>query len=291
MMFKLFTDVHDFYRESFDLLMRHEAQNSLVLGNLIIGHEGTDKSEWRDPAKWLMATVENENGVQLVALRTPPHHLTMYAKDNRIDDEVLECLVKGLAGHEITGVTTEKELASRFAKAYCDVNGLAYETEFNQRVYELSRVNPVPRVGTLRRVEKRDMSFLPFWVEGFHFHVGVDKSAEMMKVPQDWDVYHNRILHRKLYILEVEGIPVSMAGIPRATPTICAVGPVYTPPYFRGKGYATSCVAKLSQLLLDQGFAKCALYTDLANPTSNSIYQKIGYTAICDSIMLNFVEK
>lgn len=58
----------------------------------------------------------------------------------------------------------------------------------------------------------------------------------------------------------------------------------------RNKGYASSCVAQVSQIALNKGFTKCVLYTDLLNPTSNSIYQKIGYTAICDSLMLKFNE-
>jgi len=63
---------------------------------------------------------------------------------------------------------------------------------------------------------------------------------------------------------------------------------VYTPPYYREKGYATSCVAQISQIALEKGFTKCVLYTDLANPISNSIYQKIGYVPVCDSLMLKF---
>jgi hypothetical protein len=61
-----------------------------------------------------------------------------------------------------------------------------------------------------------------------------------------------------------------------------SVGPVYTPPERRGRGYATACVAALSQTILDEGWAFCTLFTDLANPTSNSIYQKIGYHPVCD---------
>jgi predicted GNAT family acetyltransferase len=70
--------------------------------------------------------------------------------------------------------------------------------------------------------------------------------------------------------------------------TVCGVSFVYTPPYFRCKGYATSCVAGLSRMLLKEGFTKCVLYTDLANPTSNSIYRKIGYRPICDSLEIKF---
>jgi hypothetical protein len=79
-----------------------------------------------------------------------------------------------------------------------------------------------------------------------------------------------------------------MAGYSRELPTAIGVAFVYTPPYFRGKGYATSCVAQLSRMALDKGYKKCVLYTDLLNPTSNSIYQRIGYKPVCDSLMLKF---
>ena len=68
-----------------------------------------------------------------------------------------------------------------------------------------------------------------------------------------------------------------------------AIGGVYTPPESRGHGYASACVAALSQRQLDAGRAFCALYTDLANPTSNSIYQKIGYRPVRASAMVEFM--
>ena len=57
---------------------------------------------------------------------------------------------------------------------------------------------------------------------------------------------------------------------------------VYTPPAYRRRGYATANVAAVSQRALEAGHAYCCLFTDLANPISNSIYQKIGYRPICD---------
>jgi uncharacterized protein len=57
---------------------------------------------------------------------------------------------------------------------------------------------------------------------------------------------------------------------------------VYTPPEHRRKGYASACVATLSQTLLNQGYKYCFLFTDLANPTSNHIYEAIGYQSVGD---------
>lgn len=76
-----------------------------------------------------------------------------------------------------------------------------------------------------------------------------------------------------------------MAASARPTKRAIAVNGVYTPPRWRRHGYATACVAALSEILLRRGFAFCVLYTDLANPTSNGIYTRIGYRPVRDFLM------
>ena len=63
---------------------------------------------------------------------------------------------------------------------------------------------------------------------------------------------------------------------------------MYTPPELRGRGYATALVAQLSSQLLAEGRRFCFLYTDLANPTSNAIYERIGYVRVCESAEIAF---
>jgi len=84
------------------------------------------------------------------------------------------------------------------------------------------------------------------------------------------------------------GEVVSLSGWGGPTPNGIRIGPVYTPPERRGRGYATALVAELSQALLDRGRRFCFLYTDLANPTSNAIYERIGYGKIAESAMVAF---
>jgi len=287
MQFKLYTDVHKFYNDTYGVLMRHEAQNMIPLGNTIIGNEGKDKTEWRDPANWLMAAITDADGIQLTAIMTPPHNITLYATDNIINPEAVNCLIDGLKDRELPGVTTEKTLAEYFAKEYTSRRGITFTTTMNQRIYELTAVNPdVQRFGSLRLLEEKDMYFFPYWVESFHAAKSYGNTE--MSIPQDAELYRYRLSAKKLYVLEDNGIPVSMAGYTREMQAAIGVAFVYTPPYYREKGYATSCVAQISQIALEKGFTKCVLYTDLANPTSNSIYQKIGYVPVCDSLMLKF---
>ena len=288
MKFILYDDVKAFYRDTIDVLMRHEAQNLIALGNIMIGKSGLDKTDWRDPAYWLMAVVSDDSGVRLTAIMTPPHNIALYATDNIIDDAALKCLVNGInqTSYIIDGVISEKALAVKFAEAYCNVGDLGYKVSQNQRIYELTQVNPeILSIGELRSARDADMSFLPFWIEGFAHDCFNDQSNPMSNEGR----YRYEIQYAKRYILEYMGTAVSMARAHREMMTVCGIGGVYTPPYFRGKGYATSCVAALSRLVLARGFKKCVLYTDLANPVSNSIYQKIGYVPICDSVMISFI--
>ncbi|MCL1843306.1 MAG: GNAT family N-acetyltransferase [Defluviitaleaceae bacterium] len=307
---KIYTDVVAFYNDTYDLLMCHEAQNLIPLGNIIIGKKGEDKSGWRDPANWFMATVSDNKDIQLVAIMTPPHNITLYAKDNRINEAAVSCLIEHI-GVPVPGVMARKDMATYFAQEYCSAKKVTCETAMEQRIYELTEVltplgkevtpqsqtnnliggviNPeIPHKGKIRLAEESDMYFIPYWLEAFY-------SAEVfgsttMNIPQNTENCLSLISQKKLFILEENGKPVSIAGLTREMQNVCGVGYVYTPPYFRKRGYATSCVAKLSRLILDRGFSKCVLYTDLANPTSNSIYQAIGYRPICDSVILKFKE-
>lgn len=287
MLFKVYKSISDFYRDTYAVLMRHEAQNMVPLGNVIIGNEGKDKTGWRDPENWFMATVSDCGEIKLTAIMTPPHNLTLYATNNQYSDEVIASLIDGILDADIPigGVMTENGLAESFARGYCNAKGMGYQINKRQRIYELTHIDPsIITCGNLRLSCGRDMSFLPYWFESFDS----DCFGSAFSVQNDTEPYEYQISSGKLYILEDNGTPVSMAKISREMQTVSGVGYVYTPPYFRKRGFATSCVAMLSRMILERGYMKCVLYTDLANPISNSIYQKIGYKPICDSLEIQF---
>jgi predicted GNAT family acetyltransferase len=85
------------------------------------------------------------------------------------------------------------------------------------------------------------------------------------------------------------GTVVSVGGHTAAAAGVARVGPVYTPPPCRRRGYGAAVTAYVTQLALDSGADGCMLYTDLANPTSNAIYQEIGYRPLGDVLQLRFV--
>lgn len=88
MRFKEYTNVQGFYRDTYDGLMRHEAQDVIPLGNVIMGNEGTDKTDWRDTANLVMSTVENGEGIRFAAIKTlPDKSLTLYPVRHRQQDK------------------------------------------------------------------------------------------------------------------------------------------------------------------------------------------------------------
>lgn len=181
--------------------MLHEAQNMIPLGNLIIGHEEKDKTDWRDPINWLMATVSDENGIQLTAIMTPPHDITLYATGNIIKPKAIKCLIDRLKDREIPGVMTEKSLAECFAEEYATQKGLTFKPTMSQRIYELTEINPnIKQSGDLRLLDERDMHFFPYWVEAFNASNSYGKTE--MYIPQDKELYSYRLSTKKLYVLE-----------------------------------------------------------------------------------------
>ena len=287
MRFELYSDVNSFYSDVYEFMARDETRNMIPAGNVAAGYSGADKTGWRDPSGWLMATVSDGGAITLAALMTPPHNLTLCAEGSRADDGALSCLIDGLIAAKFTigGVMTEKSLAERFAEIFSSATGAEYGVETRLRLYELTEVNPdLPYVGTLRTIRESDLAFLPYWVAGF----GNDCFGSPLYVGSDIAIFRREFETKRVFVLEDGMTPVSTAKISRELRTVCGIAQVYTPPYFRGRGFATSCVAGVSRVVLERGYKKCALYTDLSNPTSNDIYQKIGYRPVCDSVEIKF---
>lgn len=179
------------------------------------------------------------------------------------------------------GVVARADLASAWAGQWALKRGCRAEVAVFQRIYRLSQVIPPrPVPGRLRPAGPQDVDKLGEWIEGFER----EALAHELSPPE---VIRSGAVRRArsgmTYFWEVEGEPVSMAALARPSRRAICVNLVYTPPRWRGRGYASAVVAQVSQLGLNQGFEFCTLYTDLANPTSNSIYARLGYEPVCDS--------
>jgi len=247
--------------------------------NLLLGFRTTlerDRHAYGPEDPRLFAVVEGDEVVG-VATQTPPYNLVLSEMDDpRSVDAVVATLVD--EGVQLPGVLGPKELARRFAGAWTDAAGTTARATLEQRVYAAEHAVPPEDVpGRMRAYEPRDRELAIRWIEEFFAEALPDaprrESADVVE-------------HRALVFWE-DGEPVSIAGYGSPTPSGVRIGPVYTPAHLRRRGYATALTAALtSELLRTHRF--CFLFTDLANPTSNSIYQRIGYRSVGDVTLWTF---
>jgi len=252
-------------------LMRAEIENNLILG--ICDHLLSSRVPAQDV---YLATVEAAGGaVVACALRTPPHKAVI----TRADDAALRCLVDDLVARygTLPAVLGPEPDVSRFAHLWAQRLGAVVRPGMKQRVFEIREVRPLPwRVpGTLRLASEADLGTVGPWVEAFNTEAHVAESVGADAVARQ------RIREECLFVWE-DGQLVAMAAQGSRTPSGARISLVYTPPALRRQGYASACVAALSSRLLATGRAYCCLFTDLSNPTANSIYQRMGYRPVCD---------
>lgn len=235
----------------------------------------------------LFATVAHGGDVSLAALMTPPYKLQIAQLESE-SAAAVELLASELYGEgwNVPGVLSEEKTARSFASRWCELTGVAAREDMRQRIYQLTAVNPIPyATGELKQATFDDLDRAIQWGRSFHVDCFGDREH-----PDVTDEQTKAMIDGGTLFFWRDSEPVSMAALTRPTPHGISVGFVYTPPELRGKGYASAVVASLSQRCLDSGKEFCTLYTDLSNPTSNSIYQRIGYKPIADVIDIYFDE-
>lgn len=262
-------------------LVQHEAENNLILGILANILSGDYKKI--DP---YMAVIEDRGKIHQVLLRTPPFPVLISYRQGSPPRQVKRLAVEGLQslyGHEIGGMTGDKEIIGEYARTWARITGLRPELKTAMRIYRLQEVDPVTDVrGTLRPAAETDWRTIKAWFSAFQREaLGEEVDEDRLDRTLRHYLTGDR-KHRGLVIWEAKGEPVSMAGYSGPTPNGIRINAVYTPPDLRRNGYASACVGELSQRLLDQHYRFCFLFTDLENPTSNHIYQEIGYEAVSD---------
>jgi len=276
---QLVADPAEFLDRAGGLLLRDEARHNLALGLL-----GTLRDHpWRYPEHqfWL---VEEVGEVVGAALRTPPHGLVLA-------QPLAEGAVEALAGaveEELPGAVGATPEIEAFAEAWSRRHGVPWSIRFNQRIFALNDVIPPrPCAGAERTATAADSALLTDWLRAFSIEaLGEDDPDE---AALEANVEHKLVAEDAAYVLwEVDGEPVSCAAYGSSTPTGTRIGPVYTPPKHRGRGYGSAVTAHVSAERLAAGRRFCFLYTDLANPTSNKIYADIGYRPVCDSLQVQF---
>ena len=279
-----FHSAHDFGTRAEAFLLEREAHHNLPLGLMA--------SLMFNPNLYLsqpyFAVVEEAGKTIAAAVMTPPYRLVLSLVE---DPEALALIAYDVRRFrpDTPGVTGPVPVSLQFAEIWQGLTGQSFRKSMAERIYKLEKVNPVTGVsGKMRRVGEADRVLLLEWVTAFQQEAfgDVDTSTvertvnNMLTLPPEfrgttlWEDPH----------------PVSLVSYGGPTPNSVRLGPVYTPPEFRRRGYASACTAAVSQYLLDSGRKFCTLFTDLTNPTSNHIYQEIGYKPVCDVDEYKFIE-
>jgi len=211
-----------------------------------------------------------------VAMRTPPWPMLAVGFDRQAaaDELIAQWLPQD---PQLPGISAEPAAAAAIAKAWREQTGGDTELEFAEAMHALTEVIPPTRIppGGLRPATPDDRDLLIDWERAFVLEAGLgdlDHADQMV----------DRRLEDGLQVVWESAEPVCTVGFTVKINGTVRIGPVYTPPAHRNRGYATAAVAQTSRQLLDAGAARCMLFTDLANPVSNRIYANIGYVRFAD---------
>jgi len=269
-----FNDAAEFYERTKQFLIAHEATHNLILGICagLKGQPGGDQLPY-------LASITVGDAVVAAAVMTPPHNvvLSLTEEPDALPLFAADCRAAGL---DLPGVLGPALVSRAFAELWCRPRGQPFRKSMALRIYQLDTVPALSSVpGRLRRATSADRDRLVAWLTAFGVETHDETAVGRIEQAVDRDLAGPTTTG--LHVWD-DGQPVSMAAAVGPTPHGIRINAVYTPPALRGRGYASACVAALSQLMLDAGRRYCFLFTDLSNPTSNHIYRAIGYEAVCD---------
>jgi GNAT superfamily N-acetyltransferase len=230
--------------------------------------------------RWIRAVEGDE--VVGAAMYTPPREMLL----GEGTEPVARALAEYAAAHlaPITGVVATTEVSGWFAARYGELAGVPTRPRSSSRIFRLDTdpVPPFPVPGRAREATAADRDLLIAWADAFAAEASPTNRPVDNSLPVDGRL---KLGGGLLWLWEDgEGAaePVAMAWITPPVAGMARINAVYTPPELRGRGYASGCVAAASRHARTSLASTCMLYTDLANPTSNKIYQSLGYRAVAD---------
>lgn len=231
-----------------------------------------------EPGRYWMAT---DGGKTVGVVFQSP--LDFPASPTPMKSGVIEAMVDAIwaEGVVLPGVLGEAATASRFAGQWTEHHGSAATPVEGQRIYELTDVRgQTGGDGSFRKASVDDRDLLVAWMRGLGNEIAQPGGSD----PET--VVDRKLSEQGFWLLDV-GEPASMAAYSEPVEGVVRIQAVYTPPEKRNHGYAEACVRELSKQLREDGY-RCILYTELANPTSNSIYRRIGYDAVAEALRYRF---
>ncbi len=232
----------------------------------------------RDPGRyWIASRAGKTVGLVLQSPVEYPATLTP------METYAVAAMVDAIAesGVRLCGVNGDAATAARFAGQWSERSKSAATPYQGMRLHELLELGETPPAeGRLRQADPGDRSLAILWTRAYQEEVG--------EPPLDLERHVDQALAAGgLWVWDQNGETTSMALSRGPAYGVVRLSGVYTPPEKRKHGYAAACVHALSKHLRGSGY-RCILYTDLGNPTSNSIYRRIGYRAVAEAIRYRF---
>ncbi len=247
-----------------------------VIGSLRAGIRWSDRP-------MVFGWFEDGGVVRGAVAMTPPFELLLAAVPADTLGELVEAL--RAAAVDVPGVHGDDATVERFTAAWTAGTTLEPRTQWRQRLYRLGTLRPPspPPEGRGRHAEESDIPLAVRWYDGFQDETGAH-GGEMETMVRE------RIAGGRLWLWEdASGAPVSLAGRTAAAAGVARVAPVYTPAEARRRGYGAAVTAACTADALASDASEVVLFTDLANPTSNAIYQSIGFEPLSDRHVVRFV--
>ncbi len=218
------------------------------------------------------------------ALQTPPYPLACNGLPAEVHHPVATELVR--MRPDLNGVRGRRDLAMAFADTWHTMTRRAGTVAMEEKLYRLGTLRPPVGVsGMHREAIRTDRALLVDWIELFF--------VETFSHQRD-DAAGERFVDNagsggdRFVLWEDNGTPVSMAMLRAPAAGVSRIGPVFTPRGSRGRGYGSAVTAAAAHLARLDGVDDVVLFADLANPTSNAIYQRIGFEAVADSVRVEF---
>ncbi|EEL59875.1 GNAT family N-acetyltransferase [Bacillus toyonensis] len=272
----VYKEILHFKEDVTPFLEKNEQENNLMLGILQIAQEPT-----------FMGVAKRGEEITVVFLQTEEKIQMIVATSENSEVDIVK-LAKELSKvyPDIPGLIGNKEIVQKLVEEIAVLENKKTNVVMKQGVYALQQIKKKwNEDGIFREITNDELPLIEKWIYQFCEDVKLPTTKEEAE-----QTAHTLITNNRLFGLEVDGKLVSVAAKTRPTTNNITVNFVYTPKEARKKGYASNCVAALSQRMLDEGYKTTTLYTDLANPTSNKIYQEIGYEQIAESVLI-FLEK
>jgi predicted GNAT family acetyltransferase len=270
--------VHDFADAAAGFLAADPERHSVALTTIESVRSGV---RWSDEAMHF-GWWSDRGRVRAAAILTPPNPLVLF----EVPEVAARDLVSSLRARDaaVTIVNGEPAEAETFARIWLEGTQSSSVHLMGQRLYRLEQFRDPdrPAPGHGRLAAEADLDLVTAWYADFH----TEAYAEPVTIDQLRETASRRINLGLLWLWEDDGTPVAMAARNPTTAGVARLGPVFTPPVSRGRGYGTAVTAACTRDALDAGARGVVLFTDLANPTSNAIYQAIGYRPITDRVLL-----